>query len=85
MNADASSPIACTRSHGWLSAMEKAGIVEADPWRELRAQRNRAAHEYKLDNHVDLVIRHPDSPEAPLFNIARMTGVRLDASSPVQW
>jgi hypothetical protein len=31
-----------------LSAMEKAGIVSADSWRELRAQRNRAAHEYSL-------------------------------------
>jgi predicted nucleotidyltransferase len=36
--------------------------------------------EHKLDNHVDLVIRHPHSPESPLFNIARMTGVRLNAA-----
>lgn len=35
--------------------------------------------EKRLDNHVDLVIRQPGSPESPLCKIARMTGIRLDA------
>ena len=29
--------------------MEKAGITNADEWRELRALRNEVAHEYSLD------------------------------------
>src|SRR3989344_5267439 len=32
-----------------LSTMEKAGIANADEWRELRALRNEVAHEYSLD------------------------------------
>lgn len=32
-----------------LSTMEKAGITNADEWRELRALRNEVAHEYSLD------------------------------------
>jgi len=31
-----------------LSTMEKAGITNADEWRELRALRNEVAHEYSL-------------------------------------
>jgi len=34
--------------------------------------------EQQLANHVDLIIREPGSADAPIFRIARQTGVRLD-------
>jgi len=36
--------------------------------------------EQQLANHVDLVIREPGSADAPIFRIARQTGVRLDST-----
>lgn len=37
--------------------------------------------EQQLANHVDLVIREPGSADAPIFHIARQTGVRLDGTN----
>lgn len=35
--------------------------------------------ERQLANHVDLVIREPEMPDAPIFRIARGTGIPLGA------
>lgn len=37
--------------------------------------------EQQLANHVDLVIREPGSTDAPIYRIARQSGVRLDGTN----